>query len=161
MLKSNTARSTKFVAAAGIIAALYVVLSMVSMIYGGASGPIQLRLSEMLCVLAAFTPAAIPGLTLGCFISNIFAGGMLLDIIFGSLATLIGALGTHALRKHRYLCLIAPILANSIIVPFILIYAYGAEEAFLFLFLSVFAGELISCGLLGQIVYRLCYNKPL
>ena len=118
-----------------------------------ASGVIQVRVSEALTILPAFTPAAIPGLVIGCLLSNTLTGCVLLDIIFGSVATLIGALGSYALRRHTWLVPIPPIVSNMIIVPFVLRYAYGATDAFPFMIATVGAGEIISCYLLGMILY--------
>ena len=86
-----------------VIAALYVVLTMLANALGLANYAIQVRFSEALTILPVFTPAAIPGLFLGCIISNTMTGCMLLDIIFGSLATLIGAVFSYLLRKNRCL----------------------------------------------------------
>lgn len=83
-----------------MIAALYVVLTYITNLLGLASGTIQVRFSEALCILPVFTPAAIPGLFIGCLISNLITGGIIWDIIFGSIATLLGALGTYFLRKR-------------------------------------------------------------
>lgn len=114
---------------------------------------IQVRVSEALTVLPAFTPAAIPGLVIGCLLSNTLTGCVLLDIIFGSVATLIGALGSYALRRHTWQVPIPPIVSNMIIVPFVLRFAYGATDAFPFMIATVGAGEIISCYLLGMILY--------
>lgn len=140
-----------FICQAAVIAALYVVLTYVFSAF--ASGVIQVRVSEALTVLPAFTPAAIPGLVIGCLLSNTLTGCVLLDIIFGSVATLIGALGSYALRRHTWLVPIPPIVSNMIIVPFVLRYAYGATDAFPFMIATVGAGEIISCYLLGMILY--------
>lgn len=118
-----------------------------------ASGVIQVRVSEALTILPAFTPAAIPGLVIGCLLSNTLTGCVLLDIIFGSVATLIGALGSYALRRHTWLVPIPPIVSNMIIVPFVLRFAYGATDAFPFMIATVGAGEIISCYLLGMLLY--------
>lgn len=143
-------KSTKFVTQAALIAALYVVLTEICTFLGLSSGVIQLRFSEALTVLPIFTPAAIPGLFAGCIIANILAGGILWDVIFGSLATLIGAVGTYYLgRVCRYLAPIPPIAANTLIIPFVLKLVYGAEGALPFFFVTVLAGEFISCGILG------------
>ena len=140
-----------FICQAAVIAALYVVLTYVFSAF--ASGVIQVRVSEALTILPAFTPAAIPGLVIGCLLSNTLTGCVLLDIIFGSVATLIGALGSYALRRHTWLVPIPPIVSNMIIVPFVLRYAYGATDAFPFMIATVGAGETISCYLLGMLLY--------
>lgn len=140
-----------FICQAAVIAALYVVLTYVFSAF--ASGVIQVRVSETLTILPAFTPAAIPGLVIGCLLSNTLTGCVLLDIIFGSVATLIGALGSYALRRHTWLVPIPPIVSNMIIVPFVLRFAYGATDAFPFMIATVGAGEIISCYLLGMILY--------
>ena len=140
-----------FICQAAVIAALYVVLTYVFSAF--ASGVIQVRVSEALTILPAFTPAAIPGLVIGCLLSNSLTGCVLLDIIFGSVATLIGALGSYALRRHTWLVPIPPIVSNMIIVPFVLRYAYGATDAFPFMIATVGAGEIISCYLLGMLLY--------
>ena len=142
-------KKTRFLAHASIIAALYVVLTYLATLLGLSSNAVQIRFSEALTVLAAYTPAAIPGLFIGCFLSNIFAGGVIWDILVGSLATLLGALGTYALKKHKYLAPLPPIIANTLIVPFVLRYAYGAPGSIGYFMLTVGAGEVISCGILG------------
>ena len=140
-----------FICQAAVIAALYVVLTYVFSAF--ASGVIQVRVSEALTILPAFTPAAIPGLVIGCLLSNTLTGCVLLDIIFGSVATLIGALGSYALRRHTWLVPNPTIVSNMIIVPFVLRYAYGATDAFPFMIATVGAGEIISCYLLGMLLY--------
>ncbi len=143
---------------AAIIAALYVVLTFVSASMGLSSGVIQLRLSEMLCILPAFTPAAIPGLFVGCIVSNLLTGCMPLDVIFGSLATLIGALGTYFLKKRKWLTPLPPIVSNTIIVPFVLSYVYGFEGSIPFFMLTVGIGEFLSCGVLGMLLYFILHK---
>ena len=147
----------KFIAQASIIAALYIVFTIIANAAGLASGVIQVRISEALTVLPFFTPAAIPGLFLGCLVSNIIGGCVIWDIIFGSLATLLGALGTYAIRKKLpdWCAAIPPILANTLIVPFILSYAYEVPDSIPFLMLTVGAGEVISCGILGILLLKL------
>ncbi len=136
---------------AAMIAALYVVLTFVANAFGLANYAIQLRFSEALTILPYFTPAAVPGLFIGCLISNILTGCALPDIIFGSLATLIGAVFTYKLRAHKWLAPIPPVIANMIIVPFVLLYAYGIKPLW-FSFLTVTAGEILSCGVLGMLL---------
>ncbi len=153
-------KSALFVARAGIIAALYVALTLLSAAMGLSSGVIQLRLSEALCVLPVFTAAAIPGLAVGCLIANFVTGAAVLDIVFGSLATLIGALGAWALRRWKYLAPIPTILANMLIIPFVLKYAYSAGEAIPFMMLTVGVGEFFACGLLGTGLTAILSKKP-
>ena len=136
---------------AAMIAALYVVLSFAIRLLGLDSGAIQVRVSEALTILPYFTPAAIPGLFIGCLLSNVMTGCALPDIIFGTLATLIGAVFTRKLRRYKWLAPIPPILSNAVIVPFVLLYAYGIKPLW-FSFVTVTAGEIISCGVLGMIL---------
>ena len=136
------------------IAALYMVLTFISNSFGLASGAIQVRLSEMLTVLPMFTFSAVPGLFIGCLISNLLCSNALIDVIFGSVATLIGALGTYFLGKNKWLGVAFPIISNTVIVPFVLKYAYGLENGILFLVLTVGIGEVISCGILGFLLIK-------
>lgn len=141
-----------FLTQAAMIAALYVVLTFVANAFGLASGAIQVRLSEMLAILPFFTPAAIPGVYIGCLLANLLTGACLLDILVGSLASLIGALGAYALRRWKWVVPLPTILANALIVPFVLIHGYGVPDAWWYLVLTVGAGEVISCGILGMIL---------
>lgn len=136
---------------AAMIAAIYVVLTFVANAFGLANYAVQVRFSEALTILPYFTPAAIPGLFIGCILSNILTGCALPDIIFGSIATLIGAVLTRALRKNKWLAPIPPIVSNAIIVPFVLLYAYGIKPLWLS-FITVTIGEIISCGVLGMLL---------
>ena len=148
-----------FMAQAAMIAAVYVVLTFIANAFGLANHAIQVRISEALTILPYFTPAAIPGLLIGCLISNILTSCILPDIIFGSLATLIGALGTYALRKWKWCAPVTPILANTLIVPLVLIYGYGflikgvsIAYCYGYYALTVGIGEIISCGIFGMIL---------
>lgn len=146
-----------FLAQAAVIAALYIVLTMAAATLNLASGAIQVRFSEALTILPFFTPAAIPGVTIGCLLANILTGCALPDIIFGTLATLLGALGTYALRHHRVLASLPPVVSNAIIVPLLLRYAYGTPGALWFFALTVGAGEAISVCLLGEALLSALY----
>ena len=140
-----------------MIAACYVVLTV-------ASAPIsfseiQFRISEALTILPFFTPAAIPGLFIGCIIANTFGGAVIPDIIFGSIATLIGAIGTYYIGKRiregggqLWTATISPILANALIVPFVLRYAYAVPLPIPLMMLTVGIGEVISCGIMGTLL---------
>ena len=154
-------KSALFVTQAAMIAALYVVLTYVANLFGLASGVIQVRLSEMLCVLPVFTPAAVPGLFAGCLLSNLLTGCVIWDVIFGSIATLIGAIGTYFLRNSKFAFTLPPVLANVIIVPLVLQYAYGMQDAIWYLMITVGIGEVISICILGMGVKQLVgrYSK--
>ena len=143
-----------FLTQSGVIAALYVVLTLVAKVMGLDSGQIQLRLSEALCVLPVFLPAAVPGLTVGCLLANILCGNIFWDVLFGTLATLIGAVGTRLLRKRPLLALLPPIAANTVIVPFVLAYAYGLPGGVPLFMLTVGIGEVLSCGMLGRVLWK-------
>lgn len=141
-----------FIAQGAIIAALYVALTHISNMAGLASGAIQIRLSEALTILPVFTPAAIPGLFIGCLLSNLTTGCIPWDVAGGSLATLIGAIGTYLLRKHPYAGSVPPIAANVVIVPLVLAYAYRFEGTIPYFMLTVGIGEIICCGILGTLL---------
>ena len=136
---------------AAIIAALYAALTL--LLAPISYGEVQSRFSEALTILPVLLPEAVPALAVGCLLSNILSGCVVWDVIFGSLATLLGAVGTRLLRKNRWLACLPPILANTVIVPFVLVYAYGVPEGIPYLMLTVGVGEVISCGILGQLVY--------
>lgn len=156
-------KKTTFIAHAAIIAALYVVLTLLANALGLASYAIQVRFSEALTILPFFTPAAIPGLFIGCIISNLLCGSILWDILFGSIATLLGAIGTYLIgkffSKHSknvagVLATFPPIIFNTLIVPFILAYAYQFEGGIPYFMLTVGLGEMISCGILGILLFK-------
>jgi len=154
MKKSYTQKITMGAA----IAALYVVLTLIANAFGLANYAIQVRFSEALTVLPFFTPVAIPGLFVGCILSNILTGAMPLDVIFGSIATLIGAVFTYVFAKKfpnkKWLAPIPPIVSNTIIVPLILAYVYQFEGSIPYFMLTVGIGEIISCGILGIILLK-------
>ena len=145
-----------------MIAALYVVLTFIANLAGLASGVIQVRLSEALTILPVFTAAAVPGLAVGCVLANLLTGCAIWDVVFGSLATLIGAVGTRLLRgQSPVLAVLPPILSNIIIVPLVLQRVYGVEDAYWYLAMTVGAGEIISCGVLGLLLYRSLKNTKI
>ena len=139
-----------FIVQAAAIAAIYVVLTVV---FAPLSfGEVQVRFAEALTILPYFTPAAIPGLFVGCIIGNFLGGAIPVDIICGSIATLIGAFGSYALRKQKFRVPVPPIMANTVIVPFVLFYGYGINLPIPLMMLSVGAGEVLSCGVLGLVI---------
>ncbi|MCR4595461.1 MAG: QueT transporter family protein [Lachnospiraceae bacterium] len=159
-------KKAKYIAQGAMIAALYVVLTLVANAFGLANAAIQVRISEALTVLPFFTPAAIPGLFVGCILSNILTGCLPLDTVFGSLATLLGAFGTYIIsRKLRHnktaqwLTPVPSIIANMLIVPFVLAYVYRFEGSIPYFMLTVGIGEVISCGFLGLVLLYALNNR--
>ncbi len=145
-------RNVMFVTQAAMIAALYVVLNVVFSAFGSMS--IQLRVAEALTILPVFTPSAIPGLFVGCFVGNILSGRILPDVIFGSFATFIGAVGSYKIgKKQPLLAPIAPTISNAVIIPLILRFGYGEPFPIPYMMLTVGIGELLSAGLFGILLY--------
>ncbi len=138
-----------FIVQAAIIAALYAALTLIFLPISFGHNIFQFRVSEALTILPAFMPASIPGLFVGCIVSNLIGGFGLVDIIFGSLATLIAALFSRRLKKYPFLVPLPPVIFNALIVGTYLKYLYMFEVP---LFVSmgwVALGELLSCYLLG------------
>lgn len=177
-------KNIRFISEAAIIAALYCVFTILFLPIS--FGSVQCRISEALCVLPALFSSAVPGITLGCFIANILGGAMGPDIIFGTLATFIGAVFTYLissdLRKKiriflessynednkkglkisllsRVKVVLPPVLSNSIIVPLVLKYAYMLDDAYIILVIGVGIGEIISVGILGNILLSVLTRK--
>jgi len=155
-----------FMTQAAMIAAIYVALTY---LFAPISfSEIQVRIAEALTILPVFTPAAVPGLFIGCLIGNTVSGALLPDIVCGSLATLIGAFFTWKLRNaHPFLAPVPPIVANTLVVPFVLKYAYLVDLPIPLMMLTVCIGEILSCGVLGLIFYyalrphkELIFGKP-
>lgn len=139
-----------FLTQAAMIAAVYVVLTMLPLIHEISFGPIQCRIAEALNVLVFFTPAAIPGVTIGCLFANILGGAHILDIIFGTGATLIGIVASYKFcRNNKWLVPIPVIISNTVIIPFVLKAAYMEAAPVVFLMLTVGIGEVLSAGVLG------------
>ena len=145
--------SILYICQAGLIAALYVVLTVAIGAVGLASGAVQLRISEALCVLPFFTPAAIPGLAVGCLLANLLTSCIWQDVLFGTLATLLGAIGARMLRRFPWLVPIPTVVANTVIVPFVLAYAYRFEGGLGFFMLTVGAGEVLSAYVCGMLLW--------
>ena len=154
-MKRSTTQKDRilYLAQAGLIAALYTVLTLIVSALGLASGVIQIRLSEALCILPIFLPAAIPGLTIGCLISNLMTGCIWQDILFGTLATLIGAVGARLLRKIPWLAPLPTVVANTLIIPFVLAYGYRFEGGVFYFMATVGIGEILSAYLAGMVFY--------
>lgn len=150
------------IARAALIAALYVVLTFIANAFGLASGAIQVRLSEALTILPVFFPEAVLGLTIGCILANLLTGAVFWDVLFGSLATLLGAFGTMLMPKDKlHLAPIPPILANTVIVPLVLRYAYHLPGTLPYFFATVLIGEVISCCMGGLALVWLLNKRKL
>lgn len=148
MEKKPTA--AKHVAQGAVIAALYVALTLV---FAPISfGAMQVRIAEALTILPLFTPAAIPGLFVGCVLANLLGGAIAVDVIFGSIATLIGAAVGYALRRNRWLVPIPAVISNGIIVPLVLKYGYAVDMPLALMALYVVAGEIVGCYILGELL---------
>lgn len=143
-------KKTKYLVQSGVIAAIYVVLAQVFGFMG--FGPIQFRIAEALTVLPFFTPAAIPGVFIGCLLANILYGGVLLDVVFGSLTTLLAAYLSYRLRKNKWMVTVPPILLNAAIIPFVLKYGYGVPDGIPFMMGTIFIGQFIVVGIIGMVM---------
>ena len=147
-MKTN---KVQFMTQAAMIAAIYVVLCVAFQPIS--YGPIQTRIAEALTVLPFFTPAAIPGLFVGCLIANVLGGGIMLDVIAGSVATLIAAFATYALRNQsKYLASVPPVVANALIIPWVLKYGYGEPFSIPFMMGTVALGEILTATIVGTIL---------
>jgi uncharacterized membrane protein len=146
-MKNN---KTRQLVAAAIVAALYVALTLLSKPL--TIGFVEIRFSEVLCVLPYFFPGSVWGLFVGCIIANIFSGSIV-DIIVGSLATLIGAYLTSKI-KNKWLCPIPTVLSNTILIPFVIMSYIGSwhTPTYLFNVLGVLLSELVSVYVLGLIL---------
>ena len=161
---SNSRFTTHQLATAGVIAALYAVLAYFASVFGIAYGPIQCRFSEALCVLPFLFPAATPGLFLGCLVANLLSPYGALDIIFGSLATLLAAVWTQH-THHKWLAPLPPVLCNAVIVGAVISFQEtgftGAfAGAFAYNAVTVGVGEAIACYVLGGVLLTVLPKVP-
>ena len=144
-------KKTRLMTESALIAAVYVAL--VLLFKPISFGAIQFRIAEALCVLPFFSLSAVPGLALGCLLGNFFSGAAMPDVIFGTFATLLAAILSYKLRTvSKWLVCPPPILANAVIVPFVLQYAYGVTDGYFFLFATVGIGEILAVGVLGNVL---------
>jgi uncharacterized membrane protein len=140
-------KSLIFISRAALIGALYFALTVA--IPALSFGPLQFRLSEVLVLLAVIFPEAIPGLTVGCVLSNFFFSPYgIYDMVFGGIATLLGAVGTYLLRKNLFLAAIPPIIFNAFLVPIIWVLD-GSDTVYIISALEVMAGEVLTVGVVG------------
>jgi len=111
--------------------------------------------------LPFFTPAAVPGVTIGCFLANLLTASPVYDVIFGTLATFLGVFGAALLKRHPFLIALPTILSNALIIPLVLQLAYGVPDAIWYLILTVGLGELLSAGVLGTLLLQLIKKRKL
>jgi uncharacterized membrane protein len=154
-------KNTKFLIQAAVIAAVYATLTIILMPIS--SGVIQVRVSEALTILPYFTPAAIPGLFIGCLVSNMVGPNGPIDMVLGSSATLIAAICSYYLRSKPLLVPLPPVITNGIIIGCMLHYAYSVPLPLFVCMLSVAAGELIACYLIGYPLLKILkkYNEAI
>ena len=157
MLNTKTHKTTYSLALMGIIGALYIVLTLA--FYPISFGPIQVRISELMAILPLFCGEAVIGLTIGCLISNLLGNGIL-DIVFGTLATLISAVCTYFIGKKVKKDILRftiggffPIIINAIVVPFTFLAIMELKELYLISAIQVFIGQTLSIYGLGGVVY--------
>ena len=144
-------QKTRLMTESALIAAVYVAL--VLLFKPISFGAIQFRIAEALCVLPFFSLSAVPGLAIGCLLGNFFSGAAMPDVVFGTFATLLAAILSYKLRTvSKWLVCLPPILANAVIVPFVLQYAYGVTDGYFFLFATVGIGEILAVGVLGNVL---------
>ena len=150
---------TRRLCLAAIIAALYAALTLgfQAISYGA----VQLRISEAMTLLPVLFPEAIPGLTVGCLISNLFnpMGATVYDVVFGTLATLMAAILTNRLRGSVWLKALPPVVCNALIVGCVLTYAYGIDVLWMNVF-TVGLGEAVVCYVLGVPLVKLLEKQP-
>jgi len=151
---------------AAMVAAVYVLLTLLLMPFS--FGPVQIRVSEAVCVLSAFLPSAWAGLTAGCLIANILGGAPVPDIVFGTLATFLGAFASRKLYLRyfsigsmaiRIIACIPTIASNTVILPLVFRYAYGLKEGLFIMTGSILLGEVISVGVIGNIVISILQKR--
>ena len=156
---SRSMFQTRRLCLAAIIAALYAALTLgfQAISYGA----VQFRVSEAMTLLPALFPEAIPGLAVGCLISNIFnpMGATVYDIVFGTLATLIAAILTNRMRGNAFVKALPPVICNAVIVGMVLTYAYGIDILWMNM-LTVGLGEAVVCYVLGVPLVKLLEKQP-
>ncbi|MBQ9010472.1 MAG: QueT transporter family protein [Clostridia bacterium] len=151
----NTRKLTR----AAMIAAIYTVLTLI--LAPISYGELQVRLSEALTLLPILFPEAIPGVTIGCLLANIFGGAMLPDIIFGTLATFLAALCTYHFRKNYWLAASMPVIFNGLIVGTVVHYCYSPSVPLPLCMLFVAVGEAIACFVAGTLLIQVLKRTPL
>lgn len=179
MKKQTQGRRARYLAQGAVIAALYAVLTLLAASMNLAYLPGQFRFSEALTILPVFTPAAIPGLTIGCLLSNIFSGYGIYDMVFGTLATFLSAYFTYKLRNVRFkgipfLAPLPPVILNPAIVGMMIacqpllglnlpdfykhLFSPATSGLFWSSAISIGVGEFLACYVLGILLYIALYK---
>ena len=151
-------KDTKTLARGAIIAALYAVLTL--LLQPLSYGEVQIRFSEALTLLPILMPEAVPALAVGCLLANVLGGCMIVDIVFGTLATLLAAICTRRLRERFWLAALMPVLFNGVIVGAVVHYCYAPMIALPLCMLSVAAGEAVACLVVGPVLLRVLRRVP-
>jgi len=149
---------SKSLARGAMIAALYAAITL--LLAPISYGEVQIRLSEALTLLPVLLPEAVPALAVGCLLANILGGCTILDIVFGTLATLLAAVCTRRLRHHIRAASMMPVLFNGIIVGAVVHFGYAPAIPLPLCMLFVAAGEAVSCMLLGPLLLRMLSRLP-
>ncbi len=148
-------KSARSLTEGAAVAALYLLLTLLSSLLGIGNGAIQFRLSESLAILPIFSRAAIPGLFVGCLLANLLTGCAPWDILFGAAASLLGAVAVRLLRKLPCIATLPYALINTVTVSLVLRCVYAAKKSLPLLLLTVGIGELVCGYLLAYLLYRL------
>ena len=153
-------RNTKVLTQAALVAAVYTALCMLLHPISFGFGGVELRVSEALTLLPVMMPAAVPGLFIGCLMANLLGGATMLDVVFGSLTTLVAAVLT---RKHRDRPVIAaawPVILNALVIGMLLKFAYGLAMPLWLCMLSIGAGQAVACYAIGLPLMRMMRRVP-
>ena len=153
-------RNTKALTQAALVAAIYTALCMLLHPISFGFGGVELRVSEALTLLPVLMPAAVPGLFIGCLLSNLLGGATLLDVVFGSLTTLLAALLTRKCREKPLLAAFWPVILNALVIGALLRYAYGVPMPLWLCMLSIGAGQAVACYGIGLPLMRLMKRIP-
>ncbi|MBR6569351.1 MAG: QueT transporter family protein [Clostridia bacterium] len=140
-----------------VIAALYAALTLCFQAIS--FGAVQFRVSEAMTLLPVLFPEAVPGLAVGCLISNLMYGANVYDVVFGTLATLMAAILTRGLRKNTWLAALPPVLCNAVIIGLVLTYAYGIDLLWMNM-LTVGMGQAVVCYVLGVPLVKVLEKQP-
>ena len=145
---------------ASLIAAVYTALCMILHPISFGFGGVELRVSEALSLLPMMTPAAVPGLFVGCLLSNLLGGATMLDVVFGSLTTLAAAVLTRKWRSRPLLAALPPVLMNAVVIGALLRYAYGVAMPLGLCLASIGRGQAAACYAIGLPLMKLFRRMP-